>query len=150
MADKTSNATASLSHVNEITRISVGAEIRQGVLVSANDIRIDGRFFGKIATKGKIVVGEQAVVNGDVCCQNIDIWGNVTGKIICGDVLTLMNPCNLKGNIQSQKLSVENGAKFNGECRIINQDEFGKLSGEFEKSIAKTLDQPTEDTALKK
>ena len=39
-------------NVNEITRIAVGAQIKQGVLISQSDIRIDGYFDGTIDASG--------------------------------------------------------------------------------------------------
>ncbi|MFA5325978.1 MAG: polymer-forming cytoskeletal protein [Bacteroidales bacterium] len=132
MADKNQPVVTPTPHVNEITRLSIGAEIKKGILISPNDIRIDGKFDGKIQTKGKVVLGEQATIKGDVFCTNADIWGKMEGNIIVSDVLTLMNTCEYTGVLQATKLSIEKGAKFNGTCKIINQDEYAKISGEFE------------------
>lgn len=126
-----------VSGANEVTRIPFGAEVRNGILVSKDDIRIDGRFFGKIVTKGKIVLGEKAVFKGDIVCDNADIYGMMEGNIVVGDVLSLMNTCYYKGLIQITKLGVENGAKLDGSCKIICKEEFDKLSAEFAANLNK-------------
>ena len=52
-------------NMNEVSRISAGT-VFNGEISSSNDIRIDGQFEGRINSKGRLVVGERAVVNGDV------------------------------------------------------------------------------------
>ena len=68
-------------NVNEITRIAVGAQIKQGVLISQSDIRIDGYFDGTIETSGKLVIGENAVVIGEVVSMGAEINGKYEGTI---------------------------------------------------------------------
>lgn len=121
--------------VNEIARIPVGAEIRGGVMISAGDIRIDGNFFGKILSKGKIVLGDGAVVDGDVLCRNADISGRFSGKMIVGDLLTLTRTCDFKGLLSTAHICIENGASYSGICKMISEEEFAELTAEFEKAI---------------
>ena len=61
-------------NVNEVSRISSGTVIK-GEINSPNDIRIDGSFEGKIISKGRVVVGDKAVISGDIICENLDFWG---------------------------------------------------------------------------
>ena len=58
-------------NVNEVSRISSGTIIK-GEIISPNDIRIDGNFEGKISSKGRVVIGDKAVINGDIICENVD------------------------------------------------------------------------------
>lgn len=130
--------------VNEICRISRNAEV-SGDLISSSDIRIDGKFVGKIHTKGKLVIGESAFVEGKMVCQSADIWGDVKGDIFVEDSLTLKAPGKFNGQLKSSKICIEMGAVINGPCNIIAQEEFKKLSGEIfpekksmtEKSVSK-------------
>lgn len=121
--------------VNEIARIPVGAEVRGGVMISAGDIRIDGNFFGKILSKGKIVLGDGAVVEGDILCHNADISGRFSGKMIVEDLLTLTRTCDFKGMLSTAHICIEEGADYNGICKMISEEEFTELSAEFEKSL---------------
>ena len=63
-------------NVNEVSRISTGTVIK-GEINSPNDIRIDGSFEGKIVSNGRVVVGDKAVISGDVICDNVDFWGRM-------------------------------------------------------------------------
>ena len=115
-------------NVNSISRISAGTVIK-GEILSPSDIRIDGTFEGKVHSKGRVVVGETAVVKGDIICDNIDLWGKVNGNIFVKDTLALMEGCHVDGNLNVRRLSVELGATFNGNCRMITDGEFNKVAG---------------------
>lgn len=115
-------------NVNSISRISSGTIIK-GEILSPYDIRIDGTFEGKVQTKGRVVVGETALIKGDIICENIDLWGKVEGNLFVKDTLSLMEGCAVNGNLNIRRLSVELGSTFNGNCRMITEAEFGKVAG---------------------
>lgn len=115
-------------NVNSISRISAGTVIK-GEILSPGDIRIDGSFDGKLQSKGRVVVGETAVIKGDIFCDNIDLWGKVEGNLYVKDTLALKEGCTVNGNLHIKKLSVELGAVFNGNCKTISEAEFDKLTG---------------------
>ena len=115
-------------NVNSISRISAGTIIK-GEITSPYDIRIDGTFEGKVQTKGRVVVGEKANVQGDIICGNIDRWGKVDGNVFVKDTVALKEGCVVNGNLHVKRLSVELGSTFNGNCRMITEAEFDKISG---------------------
>ncbi len=115
-------------NVNSISRISSGTVIK-GEILSPCDIRIDGTFDGKLQSKGRVVIGETAVIKGDIFCDNIDLWGKVEGNLYVKDTLALKEGCIVNGNLHIKKLSVELGAVFNGNCKTISDAEFDKLTG---------------------
>ena len=123
MASQTNSLNA-----NSVSRISAGTVVK-GEIQSPYDLRVDGTFEGKIQTKGRVVIGESAVIKGDIICENIDLWGRVDGDLFVKDTLALKNGCKMNGNINISRLSVELGATFNGACRTISEDEFNKLTG---------------------
>ncbi len=115
-------------NVNSISRISYGT-VFTGEIVSPTDIRIDGTFEGKIQSKGRVVIGESALIKGDIICNDIDLWGKVEGNVYVKDTLALKEGCVVNGNLHIKKLSVELGATFNGNCRTITEAEFDKMAG---------------------
>ena len=123
MATQTNSVNA-----NSVSRISAGTVIK-GEIQSPYDLRIDGTFEGKILTKGRVVVGETAVIKGDIICENIDLWGSVEGDLFVKDTLALKEGCKMNGNINISRLSVELGATFNGTCKTITEADFNKLTG---------------------
>ena len=113
-------------NVNTINRISVGTIIK-GEIVSSSDIRIDGTFDGKVQSNGRVVIGESASVKGDIVCENLDLWGKVDGNVYVKDTLSLKQGCTVNGNVHIRRFCVELGSTFNGNCKMITEDEFEKL-----------------------
>lgn len=113
-------------NVNTINRISVGTIIK-GEIVSSSDIRIDGTFDGKVQSNGRVVIGESASVKGDIICENLDLWGTVDGNVYVKDTLSLKQGCTVNGNVHIRRFCIELGSTFNGNCKMITEDEFEKL-----------------------
>ena len=116
--------------VNDISRISAGSTIK-GEITSPNDIRIDGTFEGKVVSQAKVVVGEKAVIKGDIVCSNCDFWGRINGNFYVKDTLSLKSTCVVDGDLHIRRLHVDLDATFNGSCKMIDENEFNQLtSGE--------------------
>lgn len=87
--------------------------------VKANgDLRVDGSVTGSIHSKGKVVIGPTGQIEGEIVCQNADISGMVQGNITVAELLSLKATANLKGEVITNKLSIEPGANFSGSCSM--------------------------------
>lgn len=111
----------------EISRISAGTTFK-GEISSASDIRIDGNFEGKIVSQAKVVVGEKAVIKGDIVCNNADFWGKIEGNFFVKDTLSLKDTCVVDGDLHIRRLQVDLDASFNGQCKMITEEEFNQLT----------------------
>jgi cytoskeletal protein CcmA (bactofilin family) len=89
--------------------------IVRGALFSAGDVQVDGRVDGDIRAGG-LIIGEKAVIVGDVYAEEIVVRGRVEGGISARKV-SLSATCHVEGNILHEALSVEIGAYFEGNCR---------------------------------
>ena len=113
--------------VNDVSRISAGSTIK-GEITSPNDIRIDGSFEGKIVSQAKVVVGEKAVIKGDIVCSSCDFWGKIEGNFYVKDTLSLKDTCVVTGDLHIRRLQVDLDATFNGNCKMITENEFNQLT----------------------
>lgn len=89
-----------------------------GDLESTGDITMDGKLEGNIHCGGKFVMGQTAVVEGNVFAQHAEISGEITGKVEIKELLTLKSTAIIHGDINTGKLVIEAGAKFNGNCKM--------------------------------
>ena len=89
-----------------------------GDVQSKGDIRIDGTLKGSVSTEGKVVLGREGVIEGDVACKNADISGTLKAKITVSQLLSLKASSKLNGDIITNKLSIEPGASFTGSCSM--------------------------------
>lgn len=118
-------------NVNTVSRISQGTSFT-GDMVSPHDIRVDGDYNGNITSDGKVVIGETATFKGNIICSDLDFWGKVEGDVVVKDTLSLHNGCEIKGNLRTQKLYVEMGSSFNGNCTMIEDAEFNAIAGKVD------------------
>jgi cytoskeletal protein CcmA (bactofilin family) len=102
---------------NSINIIRGGTEIK-GDIICKGDIRIDGKLVGNLVSEGKVVVGEQGVVEGTIKCANATISGGVKVNIVVNELLSLKSTANLVGEISTNKLQIEPGANFSGNCKM--------------------------------
>lgn len=102
---------------NSSNTIGKGTTI-QGNIETYGNIRVDGRIIGNIITKSKLVLGQSSFVDGNVLAQNAEVLGEVKGKLEVTDLLTLKPSAVVHGDIITNKLVVETGAKFNGGCKM--------------------------------
>jgi cytoskeletal protein CcmA (bactofilin family) len=100
-----------------INLIGNGTTIK-GEIKSNGDIRIDGTLIGQVYSKGKIVVGNTGVIEGEIYCQNADFSGNINAKVEVSELLSLKATSRLKGEIVTNKLAIEPGARFTGMCTM--------------------------------
>ena len=89
-----------------------------GDIVSKSDIRIDGSLKGSVKIDGKLVVGDEGIIDGDVFCSDADISGSVKGKITVSQLLSLKSSAKLDGDIVTNKLAIEPGCSFSGSCSM--------------------------------
>ncbi len=100
---------------NDINIIANGTKIT-GDINSNGDIRVDGSLTGKLITKGKVIIGETGKVKGEINCKNSDVEGSIEGKIIVAQLLALKAKARINGDIITNKLAIEPGCQFTGNC----------------------------------
>lgn len=107
-----------------------------GNIETNGDIRIDGNIEGNIVSKGKVVVGSNGFVKGEIQCVNAEISGVLTGKMFVTELLSLKASSKVSGEINIGKLSIEPGAVFSGTCNMNNsQAAQGNATKPQEKSV---------------
>jgi cytoskeletal protein CcmA (bactofilin family) len=104
--------------IDEIhTVLGLGSRF-EGKLYFEGVVRIDGFFSGEIFTKGKLIVGEKGEVKGNIEVDEVDIAGIVEGNIVSSGKVCLRSTAKVIGDIQTKTLVVEEGALFNGVCKM--------------------------------
>lgn len=114
-----------MSKNNEVQPTAVnlicdGTSIK-GEIQASRDIRIDGTLNGKMVVNGKVVVGNTGKIEGDVQCKTIDVSGRVDGNIIASEMVNLKSTAVILGNITTDKITIEPGAKFTGSCKMSDE-----------------------------
>ena len=97
--------------------VSAGAVI-EGKFSSKDSLRLDGQVNGEVDCKSRLVMGQTGKVVGSVKAIEAEILGTIEGDLIIAGALNLRSSAKIKGNISAKTMSVDEGAVYNGECRI--------------------------------
>ncbi|MFO8099168.1 MAG: polymer-forming cytoskeletal protein [Salinibacter sp.] len=111
MANQSSAAQDQVNLVGEGT-------VLEGTLRAENDVRTSGRIIGTLRVRGKAIVADGGAVEGEIYAVNADIAGHVEGEIHVEERLVLKSSAQVDGRIETDRLVVEEGAQFTGECKM--------------------------------
>lgn len=85
-------------------------------------LRIDGRFTGRVRSeKGSLIVSAGGVVEANIEVASAKINGTVNGDITATGRVEFGRSARVRGNIQTPALVIEEGAIFEGNCRMQPQ-----------------------------
>lgn len=104
-------------------------------------MRVDGHFSGRISSSsGTLIVGANGKVDANIEVAVAVIHGNINGDIIATQRLELGRAAKVHGNIQTPSLVIEQGAIFEGSCKML------QMQTAAEK--AKKKDEPLDTTKM--
>ncbi len=101
--------------------IEIGAQM-DGALSFGDpvNLKIMGRFSGKLDTRGTLTIGPNAFVDANIQGDNIIIAGKVKGNVSAKKMLVLMPTAVLTGDVATPKLNIVEGAIFQGRCQMLD------------------------------
>lgn len=91
-----------------------------GNLTSEGDVQVDGTVEGDIISN-KLTVSSSATVRGAIEAETVVVAGHVTGQIKARHV-TLAKTARVIADVIQERLSIEPGAFFEGNCRHFPND----------------------------
>ena len=119
--DKASNAKAIQAGGSGSTNSIVAGTSIEGNIVANNDIRIDGSLKGSLTCNGRVIIGPEGNIDGEISCQNAVIEGTFTGKIRVKELLNVREGAEVQGDVKTVKLLVQPGAVYNVSCSMGGQ-----------------------------
>jgi cytoskeletal protein CcmA (bactofilin family) len=111
MANQTSAVQDQVNLVGEGT-------VFEGTVRARSDVRASGRIVGTLEVEGKAMIAEEGGVEGEIIATNADIAGQVDGEIHVEERLVLKSTARVDGTIETDRLIIEKGAQFTGECEM--------------------------------
>jgi cytoskeletal protein CcmA (bactofilin family) len=98
--------------------ISQGLRIK-GEVTGSEDLFIDGHFEGKVnLSSGSLTVGPNGDVKADIFAREVIVRGRVDGKIVGREKIQLWSTGNVAGDLQTERLVIEDGAVLRGRVEI--------------------------------
>lgn len=95
------------------TFIAPGTQLEGTICCEAN-IRIDGKFTGKLECSGTITIGKCGEIQSSLCANHIIVAGTVIGDLHATGKLTITSTGQVFGNCLCEVLRIEEGGLLNG------------------------------------
>ncbi|MDQ3804943.1 MAG: polymer-forming cytoskeletal protein [Acidobacteriota bacterium] len=87
-------------------------------------LRVDGHLSGRISSEdGTLIVSTNGQVDANIEVAVAQIYGTVNGDITATKRIEMGRVAKVNGNILTPSLVIENGALFEGSCRMVQQKE---------------------------
>jgi cytoskeletal protein CcmA (bactofilin family) len=90
----------------------------KGKVTGSGNLIVMGKLEGEVNLAGEIVVAAPAVLNGEIRAVTLAVSGNVTGTLTAGEKIHLEKSAVVSGRMNTPRLSVVDGATFNGETEM--------------------------------
>ena len=116
--------------------ISQGIRIR-GEVTGSEDLFVDGLVEGKLnlTSNSCLTVGPNGAVKADLNAREIIVRGRVEGSVTARDKLQIWSTGQIHGEVQTDRLSIEDGALLRGKVEAGKQI---TKSGEVKAAAAST------------
>lgn len=103
-------------------------------------MRVDGHLSGRVSsTSGTLIVGANGKVDANIEVAVAVIHGTINGDIIATQRLELGRAAKVNGNIQTPSLIIEQGAVFEGSCKMLQMSAAAE-KGKKDKKADEPLD----------
>src|SRR5688500_6054639 len=109
-------------------------------------MRVDGHLSGRVSsTSGTLIVGANGKVDANIEVAVAVIHGTINGDIIATQRLELGRAAKVNGNIQTPSLIIEQGAVFEGTCKML---QMSAAVDKSKKETKKVDDQPLDTSKM--
>lgn len=111
-------------------------------------LRVDGHLSGRVSSSdGTLIVSTNGQVDANVEVAVAQIYGTVNGDIIASKRIEMGRVAKVTGNIQTPALVIENGAIFEGSCRMAQLKENSEKQAKKEEASGASSSATASSTA---
>ena len=94
----------------------------EGRFAVKGNLRIDGRFEGKVLRVDQLQVGPEGKVKSDITATNVVVEGIVIGNITASTRILLLSTARVLGDIRTPELIIQDGVVLEGKCTISRME----------------------------
>jgi len=94
-----------------------------GNISGEGSLIILGQFEGEFNIQGQLKIAQGAVIKGNVKATGVSINGIVNGSVEASERILLDTTASMKGRLVTPKISIQDGAVFDGELQMSRKPE---------------------------
>jgi cytoskeletal protein CcmA (bactofilin family) len=99
----------------------------EGKLEVEGTVRIDGEVTGTVRFKDRLILGEDAGIEGEIECAFLSVAGRVKGNIYCSSCLEILRSGVVEGEVHTPCLVIEEGGVLEGQCHMRAEDKVASV-----------------------
>jgi len=115
--------------------ITVTGSVEGDIAGKSIDVQ-QGRIVGNVTSESEVLVTENSAIKGDIICDRLSLNGTVRGNVKVYSNAKFGSSTVLIGNLNSQNLSIEEGAFIDGTVKVttdrdtfVDDDDFNYKPG---------------------
>lgn len=129
VAPAVSNVDMSLVKAGKVRSVlAEGMTLKGDIILDNEGAKVDGHVQGNVHLNGNalLVIGERAVIEGNVMAPNIILAGNIHGNITARKAV-ILKTASVMGLLRYHQQTISNGANLVGGLTFLRKEEVAKL-----------------------
>jgi len=94
----------------------------EGVIKNTTSLIVKGNIIGKIHSDNLLILGPNALIEGDIYTKNLQCFGKVKGNIFVEEDAYFYIKSEINGNITTNLITIEKGSIINGLIKMDNNN----------------------------
>ena len=94
-----------------------------GKMTSEGVFRLDGKMEGEISHSGTLIIGETAVIKGNVEANVLILNGQLEGEVNAKERMEIHSRGKLYGTVHAPIFVIQDGGIFEGNCKMNGKSE---------------------------
>ena len=90
----------------------------EGKFKSSDNVRVDGTIKGEVYCDKRLIIGATGWIEGTINTNEATVRGHIKGNLVVQGVLRLESTAKIEGTILAKILEVEEGAQYEGDCKV--------------------------------
>jgi len=121
----------------------------KGILTVKGVVLVEGHVEGEVFAEDHLIVGESGTIHGNIEAGHLTNRGTIQGNVTAGNKVVLTDKSHLEGDITAFQLVTEEGASFDGRCKMLTKPAYQEKPDIPEPVAASELPSPETDTPAK-
>jgi len=99
--------------------VAAGARF-EGLLSFRGEARVDGELVGRVRARGRLIVGVEGRVAGEIEVDELVVEGRLEGPVRARERVVLEAGCEVVGDLRSPRFAIADGCRLEGHCTTEN------------------------------
>lgn len=100
------------------------SNLKEGTLIRGafeckGDLVLEGFIEGDVVVEGTLTVLESGTVRANVRAASVKVFGKIVGDIYCSERIELHAGAQVRGNLKTARLLIQDGVVFDGRCEML-------------------------------